>query len=118
MSIDKPQHESFQAQSESVFVLQAMLEKRFKLLSFKKAMLFSKKDNLIIFCISFIALVFFVAVISLKPLEFFHVVSKWQLQAMAQESFHGMFLDNLKNLVLGQFSLGGKHMEELWRAVG
>ncbi|WP_246464878.1 hypothetical protein [Bartonella phoceensis] len=95
-----------------------MSDKEFQLFSFKKAMLFSRKDYVMIFCISFIVLAVSAAIIYIKPLEFFHVISKEQLQEINQKRLQGAFLENLKDFVFGQISLGGVHVEKLWRAAG
>ncbi|WP_156851442.1 hypothetical protein [Bartonella refiksaydamii] len=118
MTIDKTQHESFQKQDGTAFVSQGELDKESKLLFFKKWMVLSPRDTVVIFCLAVILLVLVVAIGYLNPLSFFHVISQEQLQAMAQENFQKSFIENLKIFFEGQGSLSGAHLEELWRAAG
>ncbi len=116
MCMNKSQHQSLQG--EAAVASQGMCGKESQLSSFRKALFLSKKDYVILFHLSLLALVFVIAVGYIKPLEFFHVVSQEQLKAMFQENTHKTLLENLKDLTLAQFSLGGMSMAEFLRAAG
>ncbi|EJF97804.1 hypothetical protein LBE40_00125 [Bartonella taylorii] len=118
MTIDKTQHESFQKQGERAFVSQGALDKESKLLFFKKWMALSMGDTVIIFCLAVILLVTVGAISYINPLDFFHVLSKEQLQAMSQETIQNSFIENFKKFFGGEGLLSGAHMEKMWRAAG
>ncbi|WP_244427525.1 hypothetical protein [Bartonella vinsonii] len=71
------------------FVSQRVLGKESRLFFFKNKMVLSTKDYVIVCCLAMIALIAVAATTYMQPLEFFHVISKEQLQAMAKEQFQG-----------------------------
>ncbi|WP_375695180.1 hypothetical protein [Bartonella sp. AC90GZZY] len=77
---DKSQHQSAH-KGNMASVLQPGLDQS---AVFKKCMTLSTKEYVIICCLAILLLVLFVATVYMKPLEFFHIISKEQLQAMAQ----------------------------------
>lgn len=117
VDIDKSQHESFQKQGDTAFVSQGVLGKESRLFFFKNKMVLSTKDYIIIFCLAVLALIAVAATAYMQPLDFFHVISNEQLQAIIQQKPQGTFLENLKKLSQGQF-LSGVDMIEMWRAAG
>ncbi|WP_345119212.1 hypothetical protein [Bartonella pachyuromydis] len=48
----------------------------------------------------------------------FHGLSEEQFTAMVQKNFHGTFLENLKDLFLGQISWDEIYRRELWNRAG
>lgn len=78
------------------FISQSVLDQS---AAFKKGMLLSTKDYVIIFCLAILLLVLFVATTYMQPWDFFHVISKEQLQEMGkmkQEDIQKMFQENLE----------------------
>ncbi|WP_039758386.1 hypothetical protein [Bartonella queenslandensis] len=70
-----------------------------QLAAFKKGMVLSTKDYVIIFCLAILLLVLFVATTYMQPWEFFHVISNEQFQEMGkmkQEDIQKMFQANLE----------------------
>ncbi|WP_375656426.1 hypothetical protein [Bartonella sp. CM120XJJH] len=51
---------------------------------FKKLTALSRKDYVIILCLAILLLVLFAATVYMSPLEFFHIVSKEQFQALEE----------------------------------
>ncbi|WP_375677005.1 MULTISPECIES: hypothetical protein [unclassified Bartonella] len=86
---DKSQHQSAY-KGDKAFVSQPVLDQSE---AFKKWMALSTGDYIIICCLAILLLVLFSASAYMSPLEFFHVISKEQLQAlgkMKQEDFQEM----------------------------
>ncbi|GAA4664712.1 hypothetical protein GCM10023262_11860 [Bartonella pachyuromydis] len=93
-------------------------DKASKLFSFKKALALSTKDYVIIFCLTVIFLLFLAAMAYINPLEYFHVFSKEQFEAMAQESLRAMGQKNVGKQFFETSALLQKHFIELWWAAG
>ncbi|WP_375647091.1 hypothetical protein [Bartonella sp. AA56HLJMS] len=86
---DKSQHQ-FAHKGDKAFVSQPVLDQSE---AFKKLTALSTGDYIIICCLAILLLVLFSASAYMRPLEFFHVISKEQLQAlgkMKQEDFQEM----------------------------
>ncbi|WP_375685790.1 hypothetical protein, partial [Bartonella sp. TT110JLCBS] len=86
---DKSQHQ-FAHKGDKAFVSQPVLDQS---ATFKKWMMLSTSDYIIICCLAILLLVLFSASAYMSPLEFFHVISKEQLQAlgkMKQEDLQNM----------------------------
>ncbi|WP_375672765.1 hypothetical protein [Bartonella sp. CL45QHWL] len=77
---DKSQHQSAHKRDKA-FVSQSVLNQS---ATFKKWMMLSTSDYIIICCLAILLLVLFSASAYMSPLEFFHVISKEQLQALGQ----------------------------------
>ncbi|WP_273760608.1 hypothetical protein [Bartonella sp. ML70XJBT.G] len=116
MTIDKPQHGSLA--SEAAIVSGQAFDKASKLFSFKKALALSTKDYVVICCLAILLLGGVVAVTYIKPLEYFHVLSREKLMAMVQENLHKTPLEFFKDLILPSFSSSGMAIQELWHAAG
>ncbi|WP_208441541.1 hypothetical protein [Bartonella raoultii] len=116
MSIDKLQHgpQHVSVHSDTTIVAQGIFDKKSKLFLLKKDSTLSIKDYLIIGCLSFIVAV---AMYS-NFMKCFHGLSEEQLTAMIQQNLDGTLLENLKDLFLGQITLDGIYMEELWSTAG
>ncbi|MCZ2158724.1 hypothetical protein NPX99_05480 [Bartonella sp. 220] len=99
-----------------------MLGKESQLFFFKNKMVLSTKDYVIICCLAVIALIAVATTIYMKPLEFFHVISKEQFKDIIQEVPQEMFSKNLdapsfqKNFQQQLYVI--QHVIELWRAAG
>lgn len=78
--------------------------------AFKKAMVLSTKDYVIICCLAILLLVLFAATVYMKPWEFFQF-SKEQLQAMKQQNFQEEMQNLFKNPLIEQLRDGG------WKSV-
>ncbi|WP_375640319.1 hypothetical protein [Bartonella sp. MM55XZML] len=86
---DKSQQQSAH-KGDKAFVSQPVLDQS---ATFKKWMALSTGDYIIICCLAILLLVLFSASVYMRPLEFFHIMSKEQLQAlgkMKQEDFQEM----------------------------
>ncbi|WP_375684595.1 hypothetical protein [Bartonella sp. AP1QHHD] len=86
---DKSQHQSAH-KGDKAFVSQPVLDQS---ATFKKWMMLSTGDYIIICCLAILLFVLFSASAYMNPLEFFHIMSKEQLQAlgkMKQEDFQEM----------------------------
>ncbi|WP_375642865.1 MULTISPECIES: hypothetical protein [unclassified Bartonella] len=86
---DKSQHQSAH-KGDKAFVSQPVLDQSE---AFKKWTALSTGDYIIICCLAILLLVLFSASAYMNPLEFFHIMSKEQLQAlgkMKQEDFQEM----------------------------
>ncbi|WP_273721323.1 MULTISPECIES: hypothetical protein [unclassified Bartonella] len=116
MTIDKPQHGSLA--SEVAVVSGGAIDKASKLFSFKKALALSTKDYVVICCLAVLLLGGVVAITYIKPLEYFHVLSREKLMAMVQENLHKTPLEFFKDLILPSFSSSGMAIQELWHAAG
>ncbi|WP_273782788.1 hypothetical protein [Bartonella sp. ML69XJBT] len=116
MRIDKSQDEQQQVfvRSDTAVVSQGVFDQKSKLFSCKKTSVLSTKDYLIIGALSLIVVV----VIYNNFMKCFHGLSEEQFTAMIQKNFHGTFLENLKDLFLGQISWDGIYMQELWSRAG
>ncbi|WP_375707674.1 hypothetical protein [Bartonella sp. AA1HLJMS] len=77
---DKSQHQ-FAHKGDKAFVSQPVLDQSE---AFKKLTALSTGDYIIICCLAILLLVLFSASAYMDPLEFFHVISKEQLQALGQ----------------------------------
>ncbi|WP_375607595.1 hypothetical protein [Bartonella sp. AC142YNZD] len=77
---DKSQHQSAH-KGDRAFVSQPVLDQS---ATFKKWMALSTGDYIIICCLAILLLVLFFASAYMNPLEFFHIMSKEQLQALGQ----------------------------------
>ncbi|EJF82532.1 hypothetical protein MCU_01414 [Bartonella elizabethae Re6043vi] len=74
--------------------------------AFKKAMLLSTKDYVIICCVAILLLVLVATSLSMKPWEFFQI-SKEQLQAMKQQNFQEAMQNLFKNPLIERLRDGG-----------
>ncbi|WP_212112417.1 hypothetical protein [Bartonella queenslandensis] len=74
------------------FISQSVLDQS---AAFKKGMLLSTKDYVIIFCLAILLLVLFVAITYMQPWDFFHVISKEQLQEMGKQGFDKLLQESL-----------------------
>ncbi|WP_375706935.1 hypothetical protein [Bartonella sp. AA126HLJHH] len=93
---DKSQHQSAH-KGDKAFVSQPVLDQSE---AFKKLTALSTGDYIIICCLAILLLVLFSASAYMDPLEFFHVISKEQLQAlgqMKQESLQERLQESLKH---------------------
>ncbi|WP_375670213.1 hypothetical protein [Bartonella sp. PS7NMGDW] len=91
---DKSQHQSAH-EGNKAFVSQSVLDQS---ATFKKWMMLSTGDYVIILCLAILLLVLFSATVYMEPLEFFHVISKEQLQALGQtkqKSFQEIIQESL-----------------------
>ncbi|WP_375682709.1 MULTISPECIES: hypothetical protein [unclassified Bartonella] len=77
---DKSQHQSAH-KGDKAFVSQPVLDQS---ATFKKWMALSTGDYIIICCLAILLLVLFSASAYMDPLEFFHIISKEQLQALGK----------------------------------
>ncbi|WP_375702357.1 hypothetical protein [Bartonella sp. AA89HNZF] len=77
---DKSQHQSAH-KGDKAFVSQPVLDQS---ATFKKWMALSTGDYIIICCLAILLLVLFSASAYMDPLEFFHLISKEQLQALGK----------------------------------
>ncbi|WP_375640895.1 hypothetical protein [Bartonella sp. AA168HLJHH] len=77
---DKSQHQSAH-KGNTAFASQPVLN---QCAVFKKWTALSRKDYVIILCLAILLLVLFAATVYMNPLEFFHVISKEQFQALGQ----------------------------------
>ncbi|WP_375706392.1 hypothetical protein [Bartonella sp. AA6HLJMS] len=77
---DKSQHQSAH-KGNTAFASQPVLNHS---AVFKKWTALSRKDYVIILCLAILLLVLFAATVYMNPLEFFHVISKEQFQALGQ----------------------------------
>ncbi len=84
------------AREGTAFISQSVLEQS---AAFKKGMVLSTKDYVIICCLAILLLVLFVTSLSMKPWEFFDI-SKEQLQAMESQSFQEMTQNSFKNPII------------------
>lgn len=116
MTIDKPQHGSLHR--EAAVVSGQAFDKASKLFSFKNSLALSTKDYVIIFCLTVIFLLFFATMAYINPLEYFHVISKEQFEAIAQESLRAMSQKDVGKQFFEASALLQKHFIELWRAAG
>ncbi|WP_375707379.1 hypothetical protein, partial [Bartonella sp. AA1HLJMS] len=92
---DKSQQQSAH-EGNTAFASQLMLNHS---AAFKKWTALSRKDYVIILCLAILLLVLFAATIHMSPLEFFHVISKEQVQIlgqMEQGDFRKMMKEILK----------------------
>ncbi|WP_375650507.1 hypothetical protein [Bartonella sp. OT172YNZD] len=86
---DKSQHQSVH-EGNTAFVSQPVLDQS---AAFKKWMVLSTNDYVIICCLAILLLVLFAATVYMNPLNFFYVISREQFQAMGktkQEDLQGM----------------------------
>ncbi|WP_375673229.1 hypothetical protein [Bartonella sp. TS82HLJMH] len=93
---DKSQHQSAH-EGNKAFVSKPVLDQS---ATFKKWMALSTSDYIIICCLAILLLVLFSATVYMSPLEFFHIMSKEQLQVlrqMKQESFQEIIQESLKH---------------------
>ncbi|WP_208438510.1 hypothetical protein [Bartonella grahamii] len=91
---DKSQQQSAH-EGDKAFVSQPVLDQS---ATFKKWMALSTGDYIIICCLAILLLVLFSATVYMDPLDFFHIMSKEQLQAlrqMKQESFQEIIQESL-----------------------
>ncbi|WP_246257450.1 hypothetical protein [Bartonella gabonensis] len=84
------------------FVSQSVLDQS---AAFKKQMVLSTKDYVIIFCLAILLLVLFAATVYMKPWEIFQI-SKEQLQEMQQQNFQEAMRESLKNPIIEQLPDG------------
>ncbi|WP_375701094.1 hypothetical protein [Bartonella sp. AA81SXKL] len=96
---DKSQHQSAH-KGDKAFVSQPVLDQSE---AFKKWTALSTGDYIIICCLAILLLVLFSASAYMSPLEFFHVISKEQLQAlgkMKQESLQESLKHPFQNPII------------------
>lgn len=115
MHIDKSSYgpQQMSVRSDTAVVSQGAFDQKSDF-SLKKTSALSIKDYLIIGALSFIVVV---ALYS-NFMKCFHELSEEQLTAMFQKNFHGTFLENLKDLFLGQMSWDEIYRRELWSRAG
>ncbi|WP_254492414.1 hypothetical protein [Bartonella sp. B1099] len=89
----KDQSQQPSACEEKAYISQSELDQS---AAFKKAMVLSTKDYVIICCLAILLLVLFVAAVSMDPWEVFQI-SKEQLQAMKQQNFQEAMRESLQN---------------------
>ncbi|WP_245407063.1 hypothetical protein [Bartonella tribocorum] len=101
----KDQSQQPSAHGEKAFISQSVLDQS---VAFKKWMVLSTKDYVIICGLAILLLVLFFATNDIQTWEFFHVISTEQFQKMAkmkQEDIQKMFQENLeppfKNSIIG-----------------
>ncbi|QEE12742.1 hypothetical protein MNL01_07370 [Bartonella krasnovii] len=87
----KDQSQQKPAREGTAFISQSMLEQS---AAFKKGMVLSTKDYVIICCLAILLLVLFAISLFMKPWEFFQI-SKEQLQAMKYQDFQEMIQESL-----------------------
>ncbi|EJF87764.1 hypothetical protein [Bartonella rattimassiliensis] len=89
MITGKSHHKAGDMQQEADFVLKPVL-------NHSKLMRPSTKDYIIIVCLAIILLALVGIMIYMKPLEFFHIISKEEAQAIAQQNFQEITQESLK----------------------
>ncbi|WP_144754502.1 hypothetical protein [Bartonella saheliensis] len=87
----KDQSQQPSAYEKKAFVSQSILDQS---AAFKKGMVLSTKDYVIICCLAILLLVLFIAAVSMTPWELFHI-SKEQLQAMKHQDFQEALQESL-----------------------
>ncbi|WP_208440009.1 hypothetical protein [Bartonella raoultii] len=103
----KDQSQQPSAYEKKAFVSQSILDQS---AAFKKSMVLSTKDYVIICCLAILLLVLLAISLSMTPWELFHI-SKEQLQAMKHQNFQEAIQDSFKNPLIEHLRDGG------WKSV-